>query len=140
MEEEETSDNEYDLTSEFDPEASLTTAQLLAKRNKSLLQKKLHVGTLCSGLLENPEEKLANFRTLLKLMDDRTPELYFTLTKILIASLLEVFKDLLPSYQIKKAEDTGIKCKFSNLFYLLFNCFGFCFFFCFSKEGDAQAE
>lgn len=132
----ETFDDETELNAHFDVETPLTTAQLLARRNKTLQLKKIHVGTLCSGLLENPEEKLTNFRTLLKLMDDTTPELYFTLKKIVIAALLEVFKDLLPSYQIKGAEDTGIRCKF-HFKLVLFNIR--LFFLC-SKKGNAEAS
>jgi nucleolar complex protein 3 len=85
---------------------------LLVERNKVLKQKKLHIGTLSAGVLENPEEKVTNLRTLIQLMDDNAPEVYFTVRKLATVSLLEVFKDVLPSYEIKKIDSEGVKCWF----------------------------
>lgn len=89
----------------------MTTADLLIKRNKILQEKKLLIGTLSAGLLETPEEKLFNFKKLLELLEDNTPEIYISLKKIVIISLLEVFKDLLPSYKISPQDNPGVKCK-----------------------------
>lgn len=89
----------------------VSMAKLLATRNELLRQRKIHIGTLSSGILENPEEKVTNFRTLLKLMDDETAEIYFTTQKLVIISLLEVFKDVLPDYEIKNVVSGDIKCK-----------------------------
>lgn len=92
-------------------------AELLAKRDQTLREKKLHIGTLSAGLLENPEEKITNFKTLLALLDDNTSEVFISLKKIVIISLLEVFKDLLPTYQINDHDSTSVKCKLINLRY-----------------------
>lgn len=93
----------------------VSATQLLAARNEILRQKKIHIGNLSSGLLENPEEKVTNLRTLLKLMDDETPEVYFTVRKLVIVSLLEVFKDILPLYEIKNVLQDGVKVKKDTL-------------------------
>ncbi|CAH0550195.1 unnamed protein product [Brassicogethes aeneus] len=109
---------EYTLEDhEFDAEKPISATQLLATRNEVLRQRKIHIGTLSSGLLENPEEKITNLRTLLKIMDEETPEVYLTVRKLVIVSLVEVFKDILPSYEIKNinASSDGPKLKKDTL-------------------------
>lgn len=100
---------------DIDLSKPISAAQLLVARNESLRQKKIHIGTLSSGLLENPEEKVANLKTLLTLMDDQTPEVYFTVRKLVIVSLLEIFKDILPDYEIKNVKPEGVKLKKDTL-------------------------
>lgn len=51
--------------------------------------------------METPEEKVCNLKLLLNMMDQYIPEVYFSIRKLAAISLLEVFKDLLPGYQIK---------------------------------------
>ncbi|KAJ8963515.1 hypothetical protein NQ314_005576 [Rhamnusium bicolor] len=111
-EEEELSDKEeFSIQdSEFDLSQPISATQLLAARNEILRQKKIHIGTLSSGLLENPEEKIMNLKTLFSIMDEETPEVYLTVRKLVIVSLLEVFKDILPSYEIKHTNNEGVKC------------------------------
>ncbi|XP_060536038.1 nucleolar complex protein 3 homolog isoform X1 [Cylas formicarius] len=90
-------------------------AQLLAARIETLRQKKIYIGSLSSGLLENPEEKIANFTRLLKIMAEDTTEAYFTIKKLVIVSLTEVFKDILPAYEIKNLNPQGVKLKKETL-------------------------
>lgn len=45
-------------------------------------------------------------------MEKRDPELQVTIKKLVTLTLLEVFKDLLPSYQLKHDQYDGVKCKF----------------------------
>ncbi|KAJ8923990.1 hypothetical protein NQ315_006766 [Exocentrus adspersus] len=107
---------EYTLEdSGIDLSKPIPATQLLAIRNEALRQKKIHIGTLSSGLLENPEEKIMNLKTLLSIMDEETPEIYFTVRKLVIVSLLEVFKDILPSYEIKHVSNAGVKLKKDTL-------------------------
>lgn len=47
------------------------------------------------------------------MLEEKTPEVHITVKKLAAVSLLEVFKDLLPAYQIKHQETTEVKCKFS---------------------------
>ncbi|XP_050299793.1 nucleolar complex protein 3 homolog [Anthonomus grandis grandis] len=101
--------------SAIDLSQPISAAQLLATRNDILRQKKIHIGTLSSGLLENPEEKVTNLRTLLSLMDEETPEVYFIVRKLVTISLMEVFKDILPDYEIKNVNPDGVKLKKDTL-------------------------
>ncbi|KOC63701.1 Nucleolar complex protein 3 like protein [Habropoda laboriosa] len=83
---------------------------LLACRKEVLRSKRLKIGLLSSTLLETPETRCENFKTLLELMEENDPEVYITVRKLATVSLLEVFKDLLPSYQIHQIpQDVKLK-------------------------------
>ncbi|XP_066263007.1 nucleolar complex protein 3 [Euwallacea similis] len=115
-EEEDSEEGDFSLhETDIDLSKPISVTQLLATRNETLRQKKIHIGTLSSGLLENPEEKVTNLRTLLNLMDDETPEVFFTVRKLVIMSLLEVFKDILPDFEIKSINLDGVKLKKDTL-------------------------
>ncbi|CAH1955437.1 unnamed protein product [Acanthoscelides obtectus] len=104
---------EEDHSEDFSKPVSAT--QLLIRRNEIIREKKLQVGNLCATLLENPEEKITNLRTLLTIMNEDLKEAYFTVRKFTMLSILEVFKDILPSYEIKKTINEGVKLKKDTL-------------------------
>lgn len=86
----------------------VSTIELLACREEILKAKRFKIGILSSGILENPELKSGNFKILLDIMDERSSEIYITVRKLAMISLLEVFKDLLPSYSILQISQ-GVK-------------------------------
>ena len=45
------------------------------------------------------------------MMNEESPELRITVCKLATVSLLEVFKDIIPSYQIKHQENPRVKCE-----------------------------
>lgn len=106
-----------------DPEAPISTAELLACREEILKSRRFKIGLLSSSVLENPEMKSGNLKILLELMDESNPEVYITVRKLATVSLLEVFKDLLPSYNISQVQPEGVKCKYQFTF-LHKNCSG----------------
>lgn len=89
--------------------------ELLAFREEVLRSKRLKIGVLSSSLLETPETKCDNFKILLELMEETNPEVYITVRKLATISLLEIFKDLLPSYQILQIQQEGVKLKKETL-------------------------
>uniref|UniRef100_A0A2Y9D417 NOC3-like protein n=1 Tax=Pediculus humanus subsp. corporis TaxID=121224 RepID=A0A2Y9D417_PEDHC len=84
-------------------------ADLVACREFIFQKKKVKIGVLCSGLTENPEEKIHNFKPLLEMLNDNEPGVYLTVRKLALVSLVEVFKDLLPEYQIKHHNEQNVK-------------------------------
>lgn len=74
-------------------------------------RKKIEIGSLSAGLLESPEDKVSNFRNLLNIIDEEVEGVYFTVRKLAVVALLEVFKDILPSYQLKPQIVDGVKRK-----------------------------
>ncbi|KAK0159396.1 hypothetical protein PV328_010275 [Microctonus aethiopoides] len=89
----------------------VSNVELLACRDEVLRSKKFKIGILASSLLENPEIKIKNLGILLELMDETNTEVYITVRKLATVSLLEVFKDILPSYHINSSIQEGIKLK-----------------------------
>ncbi|XP_068977769.1 nucleolar complex protein 3 isoform X2 [Bombus flavifrons] len=89
--------------------------ELLAFREEVLRSKRLKIGLLSSSLLETPETKCDNFKILLELMEETNPEVYITVRKLATISLLEIFKDLLPSYQILQIQQEGVRLKKETL-------------------------
>lgn len=90
----------------------VSTIELLACREELLKSKRFKIGILSSGILENPELKSGNFKILLDMMDERASEVYITIRKLAMVSLLEIFKDLLPSYNILQISQEGVKCMY----------------------------
>lgn len=86
----------------------VSTIDLVACREEILKSKRFKIGVLSSSILENPGLKSGNFRILLNFMDERNPEVYITIRKLAMVSLLEIFKDLLPSYSILQISQ-GVK-------------------------------
>lgn len=97
---------------------------MLAKRHEILRNKKIEIGSLSAGLLESPEDKVSNFRSLLNIIDEEIEGVYFTVRKLAVVALLEVFKDILPSYQLKPEIVQGVKCKLKicSVYQCLFCC------------------
>ncbi|OXU22923.1 hypothetical protein TSAR_001141 [Trichomalopsis sarcophagae] len=108
-------DNNVESTVDTPPAKPISTVQLLAYREEKLKYVRYHIGILSSEILENPEHKLSNLSLLLKYMDERNPEVYITVTKLATASILEIFKDLLPSYNIWSFDKSEVKLKKETL-------------------------
>lgn len=89
--------------------------QLLTNREEKLRLFRYQIGLLSSEILENPTEKMGNFQVLLTLIDKYDPGVHITVQKLVVASLLEIFKDLLPSYTVKLFNDEGTKLKKDTL-------------------------
>ncbi|XP_011170713.2 nucleolar complex protein 3 homolog [Solenopsis invicta] len=115
---EENSDVEIDMDTHSNLQVTdkpVSTIEFLARREEILKTKRFKIGILSSGILENPELKSGNFKILLDMMDERTSEVYITIRKLAMVSLLEIFKDLLPSYSILQISQEGIKLKKDTL-------------------------
>uniref|UniRef100_A0A1B6JVH4 Nucleolar complex protein 3 homolog n=1 Tax=Homalodisca liturata TaxID=320908 RepID=A0A1B6JVH4_9HEMI len=89
----------------------LSTAEILARREQLIAQYKFRIGLLASGLLEDPQAKVKNISLLLETITECKPEVRLTVQKLVVLSLTEVFKDILPSYQIKHQENSTVKLK-----------------------------
>ncbi|XP_063231690.1 nucleolar complex protein 3 homolog [Bacillus rossius redtenbacheri] len=99
----------------LDTSKPVSMADLFVCREQLLQKYKFRIGVLSSGLLENPEMKIKNLKILLEMMDEKMPEVRLTVRKLAAVSLLEVFKDLLPAYQIKHHEQEGVRLKKTTL-------------------------
>ncbi|XP_011503665.1 PREDICTED: nucleolar complex protein 3 homolog [Ceratosolen solmsi marchali] len=113
-------DYNYLLLSAFkiihlNPTKYLTTLELLTCREQRLKLLRYEIGILSSEILESPEKKSRNLLMLLNFMDEKTPESYFTIRKLATVSLLEIFKDVLPLYNLRFLNTNKIKVKKETL-------------------------
>lgn len=96
----------------------ITAVELLAARRDKLQHDKLRIGALCSSLLESPEKKLKNLFPILYLMEERLKDGALNLhsvRKLAMLSAFEVFKDILPDYQIRHQDYSNVKLKKDTL-------------------------
>jgi len=77
-----------------------------------LQSKRFEIARLSIGILKDSQLNSTNFKKLLEMLDERTPEIYITTRKMAMTSLLEIFKDLLPSYNIHTISQEGVKCMY----------------------------
>ncbi|XP_047994927.1 nucleolar complex protein 3 homolog [Leguminivora glycinivorella] len=116
------SDSGLEGTGEEDTEIPeggvVSTVELMAARRDRLNHEKLRIGALCSSLLEEPEKKLKNLYPILYLMEERLKDNTLNLhsvRKIATLSAFEVFKDVLPEYQIRHQDYSNVKLKKDTL-------------------------
>ncbi|XP_065207103.1 nucleolar complex protein 3 [Planococcus citri] len=100
--------NELVGNEELDLDEPVSVAKIYAKREQLVNKYKFRIGLLSSTLLENPEMKIENLDSLLEIMSSKDPEVQLTVKKLVTLSLLEIFKDLIPAYQIKH-QDVPLK-------------------------------
>lgn len=104
-------EEEYDEYEDTQPaprpaDAVRSVAEIYAERRAKIDTAKLRIGLLSRALLEAPHEKYDNLYRLLDLFSEYNPAIMVTVRKYAAASLLEVFKDLLPSYKLEEHDLT----------------------------------
>lgn len=109
-EDEEENDRISDTTDEPEEEPQ-SVAELYAKRKQKIEDLKSLIGTSSSNILESPEERLDSISAILKLYNQLTPDIMITGFKLISASLVELFKDLVPGFEIKDTTKPGDKLK-----------------------------
>merc|ERR1711894_698239 len=98
-----------------DEQKSVSVIHILAKRQKLIEENKIQIGSMATNFLENPEERLFLLDRLIRYMtlgqNDSSVE--NTVIKLASASVLEIFKDIIPNYKISDHEtaDKTVKLK-----------------------------
>ncbi|XP_067909377.1 LOW QUALITY PROTEIN: nucleolar complex protein 3 homolog [Heterodontus francisci] len=93
-----------------EPVQILTTEKLLLLRRKTLQEKKIHIASLASSILTEPDNNIKKLKELRSMLIEKDPNVAVTVRKLVMVSLLEVFKDITPSYRIRpltEAEKTA---------------------------------
>ncbi len=106
-EEEENEDEEV----EKKEEAPTSVAEMYARRKQKLEDLKALIGSSSSNILENPDERMDHISAVLKLYNTLTPDIFITGFKLVSASLVELFKDLAPGFEIKSTSKPGERLK-----------------------------
>ncbi|XP_007949476.1 nucleolar complex protein 3 homolog [Orycteropus afer afer] len=100
---EEDQEEEMGLEDEIteDPIPELTMEEHLIVRKKKLQEKKMHIAALASAVLSDPESNIKKLKELRSMLMEQDPDVAVTVRKLVIVSLMELFKDITPSYKIR---------------------------------------
>ncbi|XP_067286431.1 nucleolar complex protein 3 homolog [Pseudorasbora parva] len=101
--EEEEEPNDQELEKEEEPESgpSLTPREQLALRTERLTEKKLRIASLSSAILADPHVNIKKLKELRAMLMETDPCIAVTVRKLVMVSLMEVFKDIVPAYRIR---------------------------------------
>ena len=106
----------HDVASSKKP---VSVIDILAKRRHLLEKSKVQIGSMATNFLENPEERMFMLDRLIRFMtlgqNDSSVE--NTVIKLASASVLEIFKDIIPNYKIAdhETQDKTVKLKKDTL-------------------------
>ncbi|XP_015262119.1 PREDICTED: nucleolar complex protein 3 homolog [Gekko japonicus] len=89
-----------------EPLPVLTTEELLVHRRKKLQEKKMHIAALASAILADPENNIKKLKELRSMLMEQDPNVAVIVRKLVMISLMEIFKDITPSYKIRPLTET----------------------------------
>ncbi|XP_059982803.1 nucleolar complex protein 3 homolog isoform X1 [Lagenorhynchus albirostris] len=84
-----------------EPIKELTLEEHLIERKKKLQEKKMRIAALASAILSDPESNIKKLKELRSMLMEQDPDVAVTVRKLVIVSLMELFKDITPSYKIR---------------------------------------
>ncbi|KAK2865975.1 hypothetical protein Q7C36_002031 [Tachysurus vachellii] len=103
-------DEQEESNSEDEPEQAteearsflaLTPEQQLKLRSQTLMKMKLQIASLGSAILEEPNSNIKKLKELRAMLMETNPCVAVTVRKLVMVSLMEIFKDIVPSYRIR---------------------------------------
>ncbi|KAI5932763.1 Nucleolar complex protein 3 [Manis javanica] len=101
-------EDEMELKEEIieDPIQELTLEEHLIERKRKLQAKKMRIAALASAILSDPESNVKKLKELRSMLMEQDPDVAVTIRKLVIISLMELFKDITPSYKIRPLTET----------------------------------
>ncbi|XP_065602227.1 nucleolar complex protein 3 homolog [Cyrtonyx montezumae] len=93
-----------DFTEE--PPPVLTPEEMAAQRKIKLQERKMHIAALASAILSDPENNIKKLKELRAMLMEQDPNVAVIVRKLVMVSLMEVFKDIVPSYKIRPLTET----------------------------------
>ncbi|EPY88761.1 hypothetical protein CB1_000155006 [Camelus ferus] len=84
-----------------EPIRELTLEEHLIERKKKLQEKKMHIAALASAIISDPESNIKKLKELRSMLMEQDPDVAVTVRKLVTVSLMELFKDITPSYKIR---------------------------------------
>ncbi|XP_073541675.1 nucleolar complex protein 3 homolog [Phyllobates terribilis] len=101
QDEEEEMDAEEPEVVSAEPVPVRSTEELIEHRRATLEEKKVHIATLASAILADPENSIKKLKELRALLMEQDSTVAVTVRKLVLISLMEIFKDIAPSYKIR---------------------------------------
>ncbi|NXL95353.1 NOC3L protein, partial [Alectura lathami] len=102
-EDEEEDTEEMEVAEDFseEPLPVLTPEEMAAQRKTKLQERKMHIAALASAILSDPESNIKKVKELRAMLMEQDPNVAVIVRKLVMVSLMEVFKDIAPSYKIR---------------------------------------
>lgn len=103
--------HQHEEVAEMEPLPLLTMEERLLQRRKTLEDKKMHIATLGSSILSAPDKNIKKLKELRSMLMEKDPHVAVTVRKLVMVSLLEIFKDITPSYRIRPLTEVEMTTK-----------------------------
>ncbi|NXS31332.1 NOC3L protein, partial [Pomatostomus ruficeps] len=92
-------EEEEDVNEE--PLPILTPEEMAAQRRQKLQERKMHIAALASAVLSEPDSNIKKLKELRAMLMEQDPNVAVVVRKLVMVSLMEIFKDITPSYKIR---------------------------------------
>ncbi|XP_032840054.2 nucleolar complex protein 3 homolog isoform X1 [Tyto alba] len=100
-EEEDTEEMEEAEDFNEEPLPVLTSEEMSAQRRQKLQERKMHIAALASAILSEPDNNIKKLKELRAMLMEQDPNVAVIVRKLVMVSLMEIFKDIAPSYKIR---------------------------------------
>ncbi|KGL96258.1 Nucleolar complex protein 3, partial [Charadrius vociferus] len=84
-----------------EPLPALTPEEMAAQRRQKLQERKMHIAALASAILSEPDNNIKKLKELRAMLMEQDPNVAVIVRKLVMVSLMEIFKDIVPSYKIR---------------------------------------
>uniref|UniRef100_A0A8D0KR90 Nucleolar complex protein 3 homolog n=1 Tax=Strix occidentalis caurina TaxID=311401 RepID=A0A8D0KR90_STROC len=84
-----------------EPLPVLTPEEMAAQRRQKLQERKMHIAALASAILSEPDNNIKKLKELRAMLMEQDPNVAVIVRKLVMVSLMEIFKDIAPSYKIR---------------------------------------
>nr|ACF75510.1 nucleolar complex associated protein [Philodina roseola] len=83
----------------------VSIVELLAERQNKVDEAKKTIVNLCDLIMKNPYEEISNLKRLRELLNLPDPLISLTIRKLTMLSLVELFRDIVPSYRVRSLKE-----------------------------------
>ncbi|XP_076438020.1 nucleolar complex protein 3 homolog [Babylonia areolata] len=90
-----------EVEKEDKPLPQLSVEEMLATRQEKMNNRKQRIAQLATAVIENPEENISKMKELRKLLGEKDPDVCLTVRKLVMVSMCEIFKDIIPGYRLR---------------------------------------
>uniref|UniRef100_A0A672FLZ2 Nucleolar complex protein 3 homolog n=1 Tax=Salarias fasciatus TaxID=181472 RepID=A0A672FLZ2_SALFA len=100
-EEEEEEEDDEDAAEQEDHMEGLTAEEREQRRAQKIQEKKLRIAALGSAVISDPISNVRRVKELRGMLMEADPSVAVTVRKLVMVSLMEIFKDVAPTYRIR---------------------------------------
>ncbi|XP_038070833.1 nucleolar complex protein 3 homolog [Patiria miniata] len=100
--EDEDEETHQDVEEEKPALPALSTVELFTLRERKLTLRKQRIANLSHAVLTDPERNINKLKDLRMMLEEKERDVVVTVQKLVMVSLVEVFKDISPGYRIRE--------------------------------------